>query len=69
MYSTLEEALEVLKVGLVQRIAERSEQIIARDTEVAIRDAKKKHEWEVGMQKFMNATREEKKDKYESPYS
>ena len=65
---THEEALEVLKVGLVQRIAARSEQIRTRDEEVAARDEKKEEEWEVGRQRFMNATRGEKKDKYESPY-
>ena len=67
--STHEEALEVLRVDLVKKIAARHEQITARDKEVAAKDKKKEEEWEVGRQRFINATREEKYDKYESPYS
>ena len=67
--STYEEALEVLRVDLVKKIVARHEQITTRDREVAARDRKKKEEWEVGRQRFINATREEKYDKYENPYS
>lgn len=66
---THEEALEVLRVDLVEKIAARHEEITARDEEVAARDKKKREEWEVGRQKFINATREEKYDKYGNPYS
>ena len=67
--STHEEALEFLRVALVEKIAARHQQITARDKEVAARDVKKVVEWEVGMPRFINAIREEKYDKYESPYS
>ena len=67
--STHEEALEVVKVDLVKKIVARHEQIATRDREVAARDQKKKEEWEVGRQRFINAIREEKHDKYGSPYS
>ena len=67
--STREEALEVLRVALVKKIAAKHEEITARDKEVAARDKKKEQEWEVGRRRFNNATREETHDKYESPYS
>ena len=66
---THEEALEVLRVDLVQKIAARHEQITVRDEEVAARNKKRREEWEVGRQRFINATREERYDKYENPYS
>ena len=66
---THEEALEVLRVDLVKRIAARHAEITARDEEVAARERKKEEEWEVGRQRFINTSREGKYDKYESPYS
>ena len=47
--STHEEALEFLRIALVQKIVARHQQITARDREVAARDVKKEVEWEVGM--------------------
>ena len=67
--STHEEALEVLRVDLAKKVVASHEYITTRDREVAARDKKKEEEWEVGRQRFINATREEKYDKYENPYS
>ena len=66
---TREEAIEVLRVELVRRIAARREALTARDREVAARERKKEEEWEVGRRRFINTCREGKYEKYESPYS